>query len=139
MSHQAIKATLEDYANAYCAKDLDALMQVFEDSDDICVIGTGGNEICEGREAVSALFLNNFDEATAHKFSWQWININQSANSAIVGAALTIHLEYQGEQLAIPIRWSIAMKKTNRWVWIHRHASSAATSQDDGQAYPQTE
>jgi len=83
------------------------------------------------------LFLNNFAEATANKFSWQWVNINEYENSAIVGVMLTIHLEYQGERLDIPIRWSVALKKTDRWVWTHRHASSAASNQDEGQAYPQ--
>jgi ketosteroid isomerase-like protein len=137
MNHQAIKATLEDYANAYCAKDIEALMRVFDDTDDICVIGTGNEEICEGRASVKALFLNNFAEVTANKFSWQWININEYENSAIVGVMLTIHLEYQGERLDIPIRWLVALKKTDRWVWTHRHASSAASNQDEGQAYPQ--
>jgi ketosteroid isomerase-like protein len=40
-------------------------------------------------------------------------------------------------QLKVPLRWTVVLKKENdRWVWIHRHASTAASNQEDGQAYP---
>jgi len=136
---QQIRSTLEDYASAYCAKDIDALMHVFEDCDDISVIGTGADELCVGRSSVKSLFLRNFAEATANEFEWQWSKINIFTDYAVVAISLIIHLEYQGNQLEIPIRWSVALRKTDRWVWLHRHASSPASSQDDGQAYPQEE
>jgi len=132
----AIRATLEDYANAYCAKDIDSLMAVFSNGDEISVIGTGADELCEGRSAVKELFLRNFDEATATQFEWHWSNIIINQNSAVVAISLTIHLEHQGEQLTVPIRWSVALIKNERWLWVHRHASSAAASQEEGQAYP---
>ena len=34
-----ILATLEEYADAYCAKDIDRLMALFDAGDDISVIG----------------------------------------------------------------------------------------------------
>jgi hypothetical protein len=54
---EAVLATLEDYADAYCAKDIMRLMAVFDDGDDISLIGTGVDEFCErrsGRPVVSA-------------------------------------------------------------------------------------
>jgi len=134
---QKIKSTLEDYAEAYCAKDIDSLMHVFEDSDNISVIGTGADELCSGKSDVRELFKRNFSEATANEFEWQWSNIIISNNHAVIAISLVIHLEYQGSHLEIPIRWSVALKKTDRWVWLHRHASSPASNQDEGQAYPQ--
>ena len=137
MSKEAIKSTLEDYAKAYCEKDIDALMRVFDDSDNISVIGTGADEICVGRGAVKELFLRNFSEATAKKFNWDWMDTRLSDSHAVVSVKFTIHLEYMNEQLKIPLRWTVVVKNENgRWVWIHRHASTAATNQEDGQAYP---
>ena len=49
MTDEIIFSTLEDYAKVYCAKDIDSLMHVFDDSDNISVIGTGGDELCVGR------------------------------------------------------------------------------------------
>ena len=133
----AILATLEDYANAYCAKDIDAIMRVFDDSDNISAIGTGCDELCAGREQVKALFIRNFEEATANQFEWHWKDIIISGDHAVVAITLTIHLDYQGEALSVPIRWSVVLKnKDGRWVWLHRNASSVASTQEEGQAYP---
>jgi ketosteroid isomerase-like protein len=137
MTKEAIFSTLDDYANAYCAKDIDSLMRVFDDDDNISVIGTGVDELCVGRLKVKKLFKRNFSEATANKFEWDWVDTRVSVNHAIVSLTLTIHLEYMKNQLKIPIRWTVVLKnENNRWVWIHRHASTAASGQTDGQAYP---
>ncbi len=137
MDNQAIMATLEDYAFADCKKDIDALMRVFIDGDDISLIGTASDELCGGREAVKKVFLRNFEEATANQFEWHWSHIVVSGDCAVVAIALTIHLEYQGEDLKVPVRWTVALKKEQgRWAWLHRHASSAASGQDEGEAYP---
>ena len=137
MEDEAIMATLNNYAKAYCDKDIGALMGVFVDSDDISLIGTGGDELCGGREAVEKVFLRNFEEATANQFEWHWSHITVSGDYAVVAITLTIHLEYQGEELNVPVRWTVALTKDHgRWAWLHRHASSAATDQDEGAAYP---
>jgi len=137
MEKEAIMATLENYAATYCQKDINALMRVFADCDDISLIGTGGDELCRGREAVQKIFLRNFEEATAHQFEWHWSHIIVSGDCAVVVITLTIHLEYQGEDLKVPVRWTVALKKDHdRWGWLHRLASSSAAGQEEGAAYP---
>ena len=134
---KAVIATLENYASAYCAKDIDALMEVFDDSENISLIGTGGDELCGGREAVKAVFLRNFEEATANQFEWHWSHVIVSNDQAVVAITLTIHLAFQGDAIKVPVRWTVALRKNQeRWVWLHRHASAAADSQDEGAAYP---
>jgi len=137
MTKEAIKSTLNNYAFAFCAKDIDALMRVFDDTDNIAVIGTGADELCVGLNEVRKLFLRNFSEATAKEFVWDWVDTRISGNHAVVSTTLTIHLDYMGERLMVPLRWTVVLKNDEgRWVWIHRHASTAASSQEDGQAYP---
>jgi len=137
MELKAIKNTLKAYAKAYCSKDINDMMQIFDDSDNISVIGTGADEYCVGKEEVRKLFIRNFAAATAHKFEWDWIDVRISENHAVVSVTLRIHLEYQNKQITVPIRWTVVLKyKNNRWVWIHRNASVAASNQDEGQAYP---
>ena len=53
---ETVLATLEDYADAYCAKDIMRLMAVFDDGDDISLIGTGADEFCERRSEIEAVF-----------------------------------------------------------------------------------
>ena len=99
MKTDAILATLDDYALAYCAKDIDSLMHVFDDSDNISVIGTGADELCVGRDAVKDLFRRNFSEATANKFEWDWVDTRISTNHAVISVTLTIHIEYKKKML----------------------------------------
>ncbi|MCP3687471.1 MAG: nuclear transport factor 2 family protein [Gammaproteobacteria bacterium] len=69
---QSIMATLEDYATAYCAKDIDALMNVFVDGESISLIGTGGDELCGDREAVKNVFIRNFEAQLAAPLQLAW-------------------------------------------------------------------
>lgn len=135
----SINDTLNFYAKAYCQKNITAMMSLFDDSDNISVIGTGEDELCVGRDQVRELFLRNFNEATALKFEWDWIDTRVLDDHAVISVKLKIHLEYLGENLIVPIRWTVVVKKKNDcWVWVHRHASTAAASQKKDQAYPKS-
>ena len=47
------------------------------------------------------------------------------------------HLEYQAQDLRVPFGWAVSLNKYEvRWAWLHRHASSAASAQKEGAAYP---
>ncbi|KAE9628997.1 DUF4440 domain-containing protein [Parasedimentitalea maritima] len=132
-----IFATLDEYADAYCAKDLDRLMAIFVEGEGISLIGTGADELCSGRQQVASVFERNFRDATAKKFAWQWKDIAVHGTAATVAVTLVIHLELDGENLTVPIRWTVSLVKVGEnWKWVHRHASAAAGSQDEGSAYP---
>ncbi len=106
---------------------LKILMHVFDDSKDISVIGTGADELCSGQNSVKELFLNNFAEATAKRFEWLWSKFTIYNENAVVAMSLIIHLEYQGNNLQIPIRWSVVLRKTERWygfIDMHLHLLS---------------
>ena len=135
-----VLATLEDYAEAYCSKDLAKLMTVFVDGERISLIGTGADELCSGRDAVAAVFERNFRDATATQFEWQWVDVAIYDTSATVAVTLNIHLTIANEPLVVPVRWTVSLVATDAgWKWVHRHASSAADSQDEGSAYPKGE
>ena len=132
-----VLATLDHYADAYCAKDADGLMALFDSGDDITVIGTGNDELCTGHDQIRHLFNRNFAEAAAHRFEHHWIAASIRDDTAVVATTLTIHVHIDGEPLQVPVRWTVTLHHDgDRWLWLHRHASSPATSQDDGQAYP---
>jgi len=133
----AVLATLEEYATAYCAKDTNRLMDIFDDGDNISLIGTGADELCSGRAEIRAVFDRNFAEATATKFEWHWQHVIVSGTCAVVGTTLTIYLNLDGGSVKVPIRWTVSLvQNAGKWKWVHRHASAAAGSQDEGTAYP---
>ncbi|MFC3616102.1 nuclear transport factor 2 family protein [Lutimaribacter marinistellae] len=134
---QKVLATLEEYASAYCAKDLARLMGIFVDGDRISLIGTGGDELCSGRNAIASVFERNFRDATALRFEWGWTDVAVHGDAATVAVALVIHLNVANAQVLVPVRWTVSLVKAgSTWRWVHRHASVAADSQDEGYAYP---
>lgn len=133
----AVLASLDEYADAYCAKDVDRLMALFDAGDDISVIGTGADELCAGRAAIESLFRRNFAEATATRFEWGWRHATVLNDSAVVAVSLTIHLATDDGPAEMLLRWTVAMtKREGGWRWVHRHASVAAATQQEGGAYP---
>lgn len=133
----AVLATLGEYASAYCAKDVARLMALFVDGEEISLIGTGGDELCSGRAAIAEVFARNFRDATATEFEWGWTDVAIHGSAATVAIALKIHLTVGTEQMVVPIRWTVSLVKIGAgWRWMHRHASAAAGSQDEGSAYP---
>jgi len=136
----AVFDTLEKYAQAYCAKDTNALMDLFVEGEDISLIGTGADELCSGRSQIRDVFDRNFAEATASQFEWGWTDISIHGSAATVACSLRIHLSAGERSLVVPVRWTVSMVDTDAgWKWMHRHASAAATSQQDGAAYPDSD
>ena len=134
---ERVLATLDEYAQAYCAKDLERLMAIFVDGEAVSLIGTGGDELCSGRGAVASVFERNFRDATATEFEWGWTDVAIHDDAATVAIALVIHLNIDDEPLLVPVRWTVSLVRTGAgWKWVHRHASVAAGSQDTGSAYP---
>jgi len=134
---RAVFATMEEYASAYCAKDVDRLMKLFDDGDDISLIGTGSDELCAGHPAIKEVFNRNFSEATATSFEWGWRHITVVGNCAVVAISLVIHLDSPAGCVEVPLRWTVSLvRRGDTWHWLHRHASTAATTQKEGAAYP---
>lgn len=137
IDEELVLATLDEYARAYCAKDLIRLMALFVEGDNISLIGTGGDELCSSRDAIASVFSRNFKEATAYHFEWGWKDVAVHGDSATVAISLVIHLTINDSAINVPLRWTVSLVRVGGdWKWVHRHASSAANSQNEGAAYP---
>jgi hypothetical protein len=140
IDQELVLSTLDEYAEAYCAKDLDRLMAIFVEGEAISLIGTGADELCSGRRAVASVFERNFRDATASWFEWGWKDVAIHRDAATVAIALVIHLSVDDAAVLVPVRWTVSLVRTDDgWKWVHRHASVAASSQDQGSAYPTAE
>ena len=65
-------------------------MALFDDGDDISVIGTGQDELGSGQSSVRGLFERNFAEATATDFAWHWTLVTVRGDTAAVAASLRV-------------------------------------------------
>ncbi len=133
----AILATLEEYAAAYCCKDVDRMMRLFDQVNDISVIGTGQDELCSGPTDIRRLFERNFAGANATGFNWGWQHVTIADDFALIATEVSLELESGGTHMTVPLRWTVALvKRPDGWKWLHRNASVAAGGQKAGDAYP---
>lgn len=138
-AEEAVLATLDRYAELYGAKDVDGVTALFADDPDVLVIGTGADERPRGRNEIRVLFARNFAEAEQTRFEWTWRRVAAAGDGAWVAAEAVVHVTIGGAETAIPIRFTVVLEQRNgAWVWLHRHASTAAAGQQSGRAYPVT-
>lgn len=134
---EAIEQTLRDYAAAYAAADLDAMMGLFTTANTLGGIGTGEDEYLFGHEATRALFERNFAGAVDVQISWGKRHIEVLTDAAWIQAKAEVSGVEGGKPFSVPLRWSIVLvKEGGSWKWSHRHVSVAAGGQDEGTAYP---
>ena len=69
-AEEAVRGTLDRYAERYGAKDVDGVTELFADDPDVLLIGTGADERWVGRPEVRRQFARNFAEAEATRFEW---------------------------------------------------------------------
>lgn len=132
-----ILATLEACERAYCARDGEGLMALFDEDAAISLIGTGEDVPYQNRKKILALFKRNFKTANARRFEWHWRHVTVSGNAAVVASSLTIHPQDTSGSVPQPERWTVALvRRGSGWKWLHRHASIAAPGQGDGAADP---
>jgi len=118
---RAALATWNDRANR---ADLDSFMQLFDDSENLLVVGSAPGEVMKGKTAIrtwlSGLFAHN-------KFSWDLSNpiIDSNGNTAWVflDGAMTV-VNDKGETHKSPYRFSgVMVKKNGVWKWRMFHGS----------------
>ena len=132
-----ILATLDEYAQAYCTKDIDRMMSLFVQGNDISVIGTGSDEMCSGPSDIRRLFERNFADASATGFSWGWHHVTIADDFALIATQVSLEIDTDGAKVNLPLRWTVALaKRRDGWKWLHRNASVAAGMQRAGDAYP---
>lgn len=134
---QAVLATLDRYSQLYAAHDVDGIIALFAPDADTVVIGTGADERYLGLDAIRGLFQRNFAESDTADVKWTWRHVVIVGSAAWVAAEADIHVRPSGVETIVPVRWTVIMEKRGeRWLWLHRHASVAASGQAMGKAYP---
>jgi ketosteroid isomerase-like protein len=134
---EAIEQTLVDYASAYAASDIEAMMGLFSVFHTLGGIGTGGDEYLFGHEATRALFERNFKGAEGVRIDWGEYHVEVLSDAAWVQAKAEVSGAEDGKKFSVPLRWSIVLvREQGKWKWSHRHVSVAAGSQEEGTAYP---
>ena len=125
----AVRASL-DALNAACAmQDVRAFMELFEDNDDILVVGSDRGEVYQGRRATSEFIQMLFNLPFVFSFDLTNTTIRQVGNVAwIFTDGNVIHTRDRGQGVGKvstkSYRFSVALlKRIGNWKWKLFHGS----------------
>ena len=116
--HKGISETLQLWNTAATNANVDQAMSLFDNTDNIMLIGSDSGEIYKGKDQIKGWLNKIFKYAG---FSWEMkrIDIDYSGKTAWVFVDGTMIVKiHQGKTIRKPYRFSgIMVKKNNKWKW----------------------
>lgn len=121
----AIRASLDSLNAVMARRDVPAVMALFDDDDDILLVGSDTGEIFHGRKAVAGFIKALCGLPFVFSFDMPDVTVRRTGRSAwvFVDGAM-VHTRDNGKVTRAPYRFSIAMVKRGReWRWQVFHGS----------------
>jgi ketosteroid isomerase-like protein len=112
-----IQKNLLDFASYVKAKDADSIISMFDNSEDIMLVGSDSSEVKHGRKEISDLIKGAINKP--YTINWDFTNAEIFATSQVAWAFnnnyLTL-LNANGSQIRVPYRLtSVWVKKGKNW------------------------
>lgn len=121
----AIRASLDTLNAVMARRDVPAMMALFDDGDDILLVGSDTGEVFHGRTAVAGFIQALCGLPFVFSFETPNVTIRQTGRSAWVFVdGSMVHTRDSGQVTRSPYRFSVAMvKRGHLWRWQLFHGS----------------
>lgn len=134
---KAVRRLLEEYSQAYQNKDVEGILELFIDSDDLVVIGTGDDEWVNGINELKSGFERDMGQADNINVKFRDISISSSSNVAWLSSHMNMEATVKGQEIYIPGRLTaVVLEKNGKWLFANLHYSLPSDLQEEGKAWP---
>jgi ketosteroid isomerase-like protein len=134
---KAVRRLLEEYSQAYQNKDVAGILELFIDSDDLVVIGTGDDEWVNGINELKSGFERDMGQADNINVKFRDISISSSSNVAWLSSHMNMEATVKGQEIYIPGRLTaVVLEKNGKWLFANLHYSLPSDLQEEGKAWP---
>ncbi|AUB55343.1 hypothetical protein BK008_04695 [Methanobacterium sp. MZ-A1] len=135
---KAVRRLLEEYSQAYQNKDVEGILELFVDSDDLVVIGTGDDEWVNGINELKSGFERDMDQADTINVKFRDISISSSSNVAWLSSHMNMEAIVKGQEIYLPGRLTaVVLEKNGKWLFANLHYSLPSDLQEEGKAWPE--
>lgn len=135
---KAVHRLLEEYSQAYQNKDVEGILELFVDSDDLVVIGTGDDEWVNGINELKSGFERDMDQADTINVKFRDISISSSSNVAWLSSHMNMEATVEGQEIYLPGRLTaVVLEKNGKWLFANLHYSLPSDLQEEGKAWPE--
>lgn len=138
-ANQSVDQFVQKFMHAYEQRDLQTIAKSY--SPDAAIIGTGDDEILQGRDKILASFKRDFAQSQAATISIQPIAIHMQANTAMASYFVTVDVKQPNDtSFKSRLRFSLGLQKEhNHWVIVQSHLSGPLANQKAGESFPKNE
>lgn len=135
---KSVNAFMQSFMQAYEKRELRALIQLYDTN--AVVIGTGKDELLQGREQILAGFKRDFDQHSSATITMTPIAVDVEKNIAFAAYNLSVNVQLPNKKsFQSLLRLSVGLiKHDNTWLIMQSHLSAPLAGQEDGQAFPKS-
>jgi uncharacterized protein (TIGR02246 family) len=137
MTQAAVMNVMNQFAEAFGKRDLDASLKLFAPAPDVVFIGTGGDEKRIGLAEIKALLERDFAQFEDASLRIGRHSVSAAGSVAWVVADLIIRANTSGREINLQARSTAVLERWgDRWLIVQLHASLPAAGQEEGEAFP---
>jgi len=132
----AVRATLQQWKDAYSQQDVDGVLAVIAPDDDVVGIGTGPDEWRVGPEEFKAQLERDFSQAEALAVAYEPVVVSEAGPVAWVAGRASVQARVDGQDLALAGRFTAVLEhRDGRWLLVQTHFSLPAAEQAEGRSF----
>lgn len=133
----AVMNVMNQFAEAFSKRDLNASLALLMPDPDVVFIGTGGDEKRIGLAEIKALFERDFAQFEDASLKLAQPSVSAAGSVAWVVADLILRANTGGREISLQARSTAVLERRgDRWLIVQLHASLPATGQAEGEAFP---
>lgn len=118
-----IKDFVQNYTEAFQAKDLDTIMAMY--SENAVLLGTGPGERFLGKEEISGAYLEYFKAFDKEESTLTWYKAGSQGDVVWVSGMSHIDTYFKNQKTQFALNWSLVLvKQDGAWKFAQRHISN---------------
>lgn len=133
-----INHVMNKLLHAYVERDATKIGAFY--TPDALVIGTGTDEIINGRTNIIAGFARDFKESTKASISLKKIAVDVKGTVALASYWATVKISIPNSAPFVSkLRWTLTlMKENDQWLIAQSHLSAPMANEEPGKSFPHT-
>lgn len=132
-----VRAILNQFADSYKERDMNALVGVFAQDADVMLYGTGADEKRVGLAEIRTQAERDWAQSEAGSISYGWTRISAAGSVAWAAADVSFDAKVGGEAFSFPGRLTAVLEKRgDKWLMMQAHLSFPAAGQEEGESFP---
>jgi len=134
---QEIDSFMHSFIQTFEARDLEVLGSYYHP--DATIVGTGQDEVLQGRDNIMKAFERDMDQHTTMHIEYKRIGVDVKKHTAFAAYALKVFagLPNQKQVAEYDLRFTLGLVKYHHaWHIMQSHLSAPLAGQAAGQSYP---